>query len=256
LNLAYNIPAIFESLGKSVYDVLDDPAVSIVNGAAFAVGIAIVLPMTWPAATAVSRIYRDEARAADHDPRWRRRALVLADWTACVSAAEWIVTGLVFPFWLSREIPPDKFHASVVYTHFMASQALCGMMASTLAFFFVTVLAVRAFYPTLFQVDHTDLSALESVRRLQQRTWIYFGVAVVVPPLSMVVMVIMLGAAKEVMPPSTFAILGLVGLINSGLVFVLLRSVQSGLAALAIAVSPPGALSMGASDSISDSFWR
>ncbi|HEY1603808.1 MAG TPA: serine/threonine-protein kinase [Pirellulales bacterium] len=256
LNLAYNIPAIFESLGKSVFDVLDDPAVSIVNGAAFAVGIAIVLPLTWPVAMAVSRIYRDEAHDVDHDPRWRRRALVLADWTACVSAAEWIVTGLVFPFWLSREIPPDKFHASVVYAHFMASQGLCGMMASTLAFFFVTVLAVRAFYPTLFQVDHTDLSALESVRRLQQRTWVYFGVAVVVPPLSMVVMVIMLSAAKEVMPPSTFAILGLVGLINSGLVFVLLRTVQSGLAALALAVSPPGTLSMGASDSISDSFWR
>ena len=118
------------------------------------------------------------------------------------------------------------------------------------------MLAVRAFYPTLFQVDHTDLSALGTVRSLQQRTWIYFGLAVVVPPLSMVVMVIMLGFAKESMPQSTFAILGLVGLINSGLVFVLLRSVQSGLAALAIAVSPPGTLAMGASDSVSDSFWH
>ena len=149
-------------------------------------------------------------------------ALILADVTACVSAAEWFVTGLVFPFWLSREVPADRFHASLVYTHFMASQALCGMMASTLAFFFVSVLAVRAFYPTLFQVDHTDLSALGTVRSLQQRTWIYFGLAVVVPPLSMVVMVVMLGVAKESMPQSTFAILGLVGLINSGLVFVLL----------------------------------
>ena len=73
LNLAYNIPAIFESLGKSVYEVLDDPVVSIVNGAAFAVGIGIILPLTWPVAFAVSRIYRDEPRDTDHDPRWRRR---------------------------------------------------------------------------------------------------------------------------------------------------------------------------------------
>ena len=72
LNLAYNIPAIFESLGKSVYDVLDDPVVSVVNGAAFAVGIGIILPLTWPVAFAVSRIYRDEPAVTDHDPCWRR----------------------------------------------------------------------------------------------------------------------------------------------------------------------------------------
>jgi eukaryotic-like serine/threonine-protein kinase len=255
LNLAYNIPAIFNALGKSVSEVLDDPAVSVINGLAFSVGIGILFPLTWPVARAVSRIYRDIPEEDDHNPRWRRRTLWLADWTALVSGADWLVTGLVFPFWLSREVPAERFHAALTYTHFMASQTLCGMMASTLAFFFVCVLAVRAFYPTLFQAEHTDPSALSAVRALQQRAWIYFGVAVVVPPLSMVVMVFMLSMANEDMPRWTFAVLGMVGLLNSGLVFVLSRMVQGGLAALAIAVSPPGSVSLGGSES-SDSFWR
>ena len=49
---------------------------------AFGIGIAILLPFTWPVARAVSRIYRDEPLPTDHDPRWRKRALVLADYAA------------------------------------------------------------------------------------------------------------------------------------------------------------------------------
>ncbi|HVU85970.1 MAG TPA: serine/threonine-protein kinase [Pirellulales bacterium] len=256
LNLAYNIPAIFEALGKSLYDVMIDPVVSMVNGMAFGIGIAILLPFTWPVARAVARIYRGEPRPTDHDPRWRIRALLLADCTALVSAVEWFVTGFIFPTWLSREVPHEQFHAGVIYTHFLASQALCGMMASTLAFFLVCFLSVRAFYPTLFQAEHTDMSALGMVRRLQQRAWLYFGVAVVVPPLATIVMVLVRTIASESTPPVIFGVLGLVGLINSGLIFVLLRAVQNALVALAIAVSPPGTVTIGGGDSVSDSFWR
>ena len=257
LNIAYNIPAIFESLGKSVYDVLTDPAVIVINAVAFSLGIAVLLPLTWPVAP-VARIYRDEPREDDHSPRWRRRSLLLADCTAGVSAAEWLVTGLVFPTWLRHEVPADKFHAGLVYTHFMASQVLCGLMASTLAYFFVSFLAVRAFYPTLFQIDQTDLAELGTVRTMQRRTWIYLGLAVIVPPLAMIVMVLVLMMAHEEteMPTWTFAILGAVGLVNSGLAFVLSRTVQSGLEALAIAVSPPGIVALSGGDSSSESFWR
>ncbi len=69
-------------------------------------------------------------------------------------------------------------------------------------------------------------------------------------------MVVMLNFAHEDMPRDTFAILGVVGLINSGLIFVMSRKIHSALAALAIAVSPPGTLSLGGNDSMSESFWR
>lgn len=256
LNLAYNIPAIFTSLGKSVYQVLDDPAVATINAVAFAIGIGILLPLSWPVARSVARIHRGQPEEADRDPRWRSRSLRLADYTACVSAAEWLITGFIFPTWLSREVPPEKFDASVIYTHFLASQILCGMMASTLAFFLVSFLTVRAYYPALFQAEHSDPGALQGVRNLQRRTWIYFGVAVVVPPLSMVVMVLVLSMAAKDMPPMTFAILGMVGLVNSALIFVLLRSVQSALSSLAVAVGPTGSVTLGGSDSVTDSFWR
>ena len=62
LNIAYNIPAIFESLGKSVYDVLTDPAVIVINAVAFSLGIAVLLPLTWPVARAVAHLSRRTAR--------------------------------------------------------------------------------------------------------------------------------------------------------------------------------------------------
>jgi serine/threonine protein kinase len=258
LNIAYNIPAIFESLGKSVEDVLSDPAVRLINAVAFSLGVAVLLPLTWPVARAVARLYRDEARENDRSPRWRRRALLLADYVAGVSAAEWLVSGLVFPTWLRHAVPSERFHTGLVYTHFMASQVLCGLMASTLAYFFVSFLAVRAFYPTLFQIDQTDLADLGAVRAMQRRSWVYLGLAVIVPPLAMVVMVLVLTMADEAktMPTWTFAILGAVGLVNSGLAFVLSRGVQSGLEALAIATSPPGSAVLSGGDSSSESFWR
>ena len=58
-----------DSMGKNVLDVLEDPVVTTVNGLAFAIGIGILLPLTWPVARAVARIHRDEALPTDHDQR-------------------------------------------------------------------------------------------------------------------------------------------------------------------------------------------
>ena len=65
--------------------------------------------------------------------------------------------------------------------------------------------------------------------------------AVVVPPLASIVMVLVRhDRLARRYAALHFGVLGFVGLINSGLIFVLLRAVQRALAALAIAVSPPG----------------
>ncbi len=183
LNIAYNIAAIFKLMGKTWADVLLDPVVSVVNGSAFAIGIGVLLPLTWPVARAVNRLHQNRARDEDRSRRLRQRTLRLADYAAWVSGAEWLATGLIFPAWFSMGVPADKFSPGLTFAHFMASQALCGMMSATLVYFFVCSLAVRTYYPTLFQPDHVDLTALDSVRNVQRRSWIYFGTAVVVPPL-------------------------------------------------------------------------
>ncbi|MBI2825047.1 MAG: serine/threonine protein kinase [Planctomycetia bacterium] len=258
LNLLYNIRALFTELGKSVDEVLHDPVVGLVNGVAYAVAIGMLLPLSWPVVRAVARIHRGQPQPSDRLPRLRNRALVLADWTAVVSVVEWMISGLIYPSWLMHEVPPERFPTGAVYTHFMASQLLCGLMAGTLAFFLVSFLAVRAYYPTLFQADQEDPTALDRVRSLERRTWVYFILAVIVPPLAVVVMVLVqrMEQTAKAMPPEAFAILGGVGLVNSALVFVLLRAVQKAIGALSLAVSPPGTVTLGGGESASDSFWR
>jgi hypothetical protein len=54
---------------------------------------------------------------------------------------------------------------------------------------------------------------------------------------------------------STIVGLGAVGLLNSILAFVFLRAVQKAISALTVASSPPGTVSMGGTESATDSFW-
>jgi len=272
LNIGYNLPAIFLAIGLSVDQVLGDPVVGLVNGCAFTIGIAVILPLVWPVVRAVTRVHRGCPEPIDRLPKWAARSLVLGDITASVSGFEWFVTALIFPVWISYKIPPDKFHAVTIWLHFLLSQLMCGMMAGSLAFFMISYLATRAYYPTLFQPEVADPLALNRLRSLERRTWVYFAMAVVVPFLALISIVGLqaitemdTGAAvaelaerkkESALGSGTFAALGAVGLLNSVAAFVLLRGVQKAISALMIAVSPPGTLTLGSSDSGTDSFWN
>jgi hypothetical protein len=283
LNVAYNVSTIFKTMGLTVDQVLDEPVVKLVNVFSFGLGIAVILPLVWPVVRAVTRVHRGCPQPIDRDSRWARRSLLLGDITACVSGFEWFVTGLIFPIWASLNAPHEHFHTPTVFIHFLVSQLLCGLMATSMVFFLVSFLATRAYYPTLFQVDVSDPVAIDRIRGLERRTWVYFAMAVVVPFIALIAVVGLDSISKydtrrdaqmtehstgqegtvleRPQPPDpsgtgTFVGLGAVGLLNSVAAFVMLRAVQKAISALSIAVSPPGTVSLGGTDSATDSFWN
>jgi eukaryotic-like serine/threonine-protein kinase len=260
LNLWYNIPLIFGALGKSARDVLTDPLVMAVNTVAYTAAVAIVLPVVWPVIKAVRRAALGTMREADRQPRVRDCCLSMPHFAAMVGGVEWLLSGIVYP--ISLSLQNGSASGLVAYfVHFMASQVLCGLIASTLAFFSMSFLAMRVFYPALFEQEEVDASATVSgLQQLDRRTWIYFGLAVAVVPIALVLMVLVQAVPLPYSKLGTrdlqmmFGLLGLVGLVNVSAAFVLLRAVQRDIAALAVAASPGGA-GLGGGEAAPDSFW-
>lgn len=73
--------------------------VSLVNGIAFPIGIAILLGLSWPVISAVRRRTRGDPIPEDERPPVRKRALRLGGVIAAVVLPLWIIGGLVFPIW-------------------------------------------------------------------------------------------------------------------------------------------------------------
>jgi hypothetical protein len=132
-----------------------------------------------------------------------------------------------------------------------------------MVFFLVTFFSMRVFYPTLFQADADDPAALVDLARLERRSWVYFFVTVAVLPLAIIVIALVGSNPNTTSNPTglgvtevqlVFAVLGIVGLSNSGIAFILLSAVRKDIAALSVAVSPASA-TLGGADTVSDSFW-
>jgi len=256
LNLWYNIPKIFAGYGKTAWDVFSDPLVIAVNTIFYSLAIAIVLPIVWPLLMAVRRAALGTLSEADRQPNVRNRCFWLADLTAIVGGIEWALSGLVYPVSLSHETGTGR-EMVALFAHFLASQILCGLIASTLAFFFVSFLAMRVFYPALFEQEVDETATVSRLQSLERRSWLYFGLAVAVVPIALVVMVLihaLRGPESESGSQMVFGLLGFVGILNGIAAFLLLRTVQRDIAALAVAASPGGA-ALGGGESAPDSFW-
>ncbi len=145
LNLWYNIPKIFERLDKTAADVFTDPLVAAVNTVAYTAGIALVLPYIWPVIWAVRRAALGEPRDGDRLPRVRNRCFWMADLTAIVGAALWIISGIVYPVSLSSEAGASMDMVEL-YAQFIGSQVLNGMIATSIAFFCMSYLSMRVFF--------------------------------------------------------------------------------------------------------------
>jgi hypothetical protein len=79
-------------------------------------------------------------------------------------------------------VPPS------VYVHFVASLALCGLIAAAYPFFGVSLLALRCFYPALVHWDTMSKDELPSLRQLGRHSWFHLILAASVPMLSVLIL--------------------------------------------------------------------
>lgn len=247
-NIFYNYSEIVLRLGKSAEQVFYRQLYA-VNPAAYLVGVGVLLTLAWPVLRGVASRARSRGVNVKHLPRLRARCLRLGDYVAWVSAAEWAISGVVFPWWLYHQTSGSTSMQFEHYVQFLASQLLCGLLAATLAFFSVNFLSVRYLYPTLVQADSDDLGAVANLRSLSRRTAWVFIVAVAVPFVAILATVFVHTGRWAL---GGLTIVGLVGFFVSHLIS---RAIQSDIGALAsVAVLATGDTFLSNTDSVESFF--
>ncbi len=203
-----------------------------INGTAFPVGLVALGWVCWPVGRALRRLRRGESIDGADLLGARRRCLKLGHLAAIMSLTAWLLAGLAYPVSIASAGAGIPALASL---HFIASLALCGLIASAYPFFFVTYLSVRALYPALARPGRTTLEEAAGLAGLNRLLGPYLLLAALVPLLAVLALVLIGSENRWAM-----IALSAGGLVGVSVVFVLFRAIQGDLAALARVMSPAG----------------
>ena len=250
-NIYYNGGQIIQQLEnqeqvKGVFHV----HIVLVNSIAYGLAIYLVLTRFWPVIRAAKDLAAGKAVDATKIPQLRRRCLRLGEYAAWLSAIEWAVSGLLLSN--GMQLGTGQTMSWDFYTHFIVSQLLWGAIAAVLTFFCVTYVAVHNFYPWLLPAQATEADEAEQLISLGKRLWIYFGVAGAVPLIA-VTLAALLTISQDT-ARTHIVVLGISGLVASGLSFWFSLAIRGDLSALTTLIDP-GGQSLGNSAETSDSFW-
>lgn len=235
LNVKYNVPTLIDPLPVAARELFYGVQLAVVNGLLYTAALTAGIALCWPALRAVNRLNGGMAAAGLISEQTRRRSLRMGGYVFVVTLAAWVLSGIIFPVWLRVHLGPSESFVPAIYIHFLVSQVLCGLVASTLAYFFVTFLSVRALQPLLIQHSKPREGDFEELGQLNQSMWRLFAVAVAVPFLAVAGLIFV--DSRERWAFLAISITGLGGfLIN----FALGRAIQADLSALTLAMMPAG----------------
>jgi serine/threonine protein kinase len=219
-----------------------------VNGVLFPIAIALVLWFAWPVLRAIGKAGSGKPIESAIAPELRRRSLRVGDFAAWMGMVLWIVSGIAFP---AGQLM--KFGASAVkpidFGIFLASQVVTGWISSTLTFFLLAFIFVRAFYPVLVRPDEAHTEEVEDLSKLAHRCGWCFA-------LTIVGTVLALGLVALATSTSLWWRAGLpvIGGICSLAAYWMSQLIRADLLTLAIAIDPQREASSITSDTIS-SLW-
>jgi serine/threonine protein kinase len=248
LNIRFNLIQLLQNFfandWERVKEFFYNTLVVSVNTVAFSAGIGTMLLIAWPVFAAVKNNPRPVA--AGGLSKIRRRCLWLGDYMAYIAFALWAASGLVIPGWLLNNYKTVAGDVIKPMLYFLASQCLFGIIAATLSFFIMSLLAVRYYYPRLLLREPADHDEATQLASLNRRMWAYYLLAISVPFLALILLVY-----SEAEKGITMW-LGVFGLIGFLACFWIDRTIRDDLAALALIVNPSGTSLAGAETS--DSF--
>ncbi len=208
-----------------------------INGVAFSLGIFLALYLTGPIARGVRN--RGPAQSSSGTPAHGslQRALRLGQYAAMIGIVEWAIAGLMFPVVLHLL----SGHADVkLYMQFVASLTLCGLIAASYPFFFVTYFCVHVFYPAILRQNPAAEADADDLKLLRKRAGAFLLLAGGVPLLGVALIVLnaLLTGAQNTL---ILGVLSAVGAFGFFLAYAMYNAIQHDLAALAVAAGPPDA---------------
>lgn len=177
-NFFYNLSEVRAHVPEAVPQFMQVQRV--INAVAFPVGIAVGSWLVLSVARTVRTPHPEQLSATQLQDK-RRRCLKLG----------WLVGGLSLSLWLlAAPAYPLALHAlrgqlpAALYGHFLASLALCGLIACAYPFLSVSCVAVRCFYPRLVQWNSLHQDDVRWLERLAQNAWLSILLAALVPMLA------------------------------------------------------------------------
>ncbi|MEZ6121432.1 MAG: hypothetical protein R3C28_33420, partial [Pirellulaceae bacterium] len=142
----------------------------------------------------------------------------------------WVISGFAYPIAIHWGLKDGV--GIGMYVHFALSLALCGMLAGTYPFFFVTALSIRWFVPEMIRRDVSVGPAKLQLEKLRILNRMYLLLTASVPLLGILLMV-MFGFREGEQDLSIYLVIASVtGLIGFGAMFGLHRMIEDDLAAL------------------------
>jgi serine/threonine protein kinase len=200
----------------------------VINVAAFATGIGLG---AWLAADAWRKVRAD-------DPARRRaggrRVLMFGGIASLLLLAIWTVSGAAFPLAIDWGRPEQRDWG--FFVHFFLSLALCGFAATAYPYFLITWLAVRLFVPALVRSGALAGPEPGDVARVGRANRLHLALAALVPMLG-----VLLTVAFGVQQERVLLVVSGAGLVGFGAVWLLERTIDADVAALAQAPRGPGA---------------
>lgn len=115
----------------------------------------------------------------------RRRCLGLGNVASMVGLTLWLVAAPAYPILLRvlyGNVP------TAIYFHFLASLALCGLIAAAYPFFAVSLMALRCFYPALVRWESMTADDLPALKNLARISWFHLVLAASVPMLAVTIL--------------------------------------------------------------------
>ena len=159
---------------------------TIINLITFPTGTACAGWLAGSIARAVQTDQRHTLTSAELAAR-RKRCLDLGNLAVIVGLTLWLIAAPAYPIALHimlGEVP------AAVYGHFVASLALCGLIAAAYPFFGVSIVAIRGFYPMLTRWDSIVPDDVVALQKLHRQCWFYLGLAALVPMVAVVILVL------------------------------------------------------------------
>jgi hypothetical protein len=183
-NYFYNDQHIIDKLGSEATATFRQ-VMLVINAVAFPLGMAIVISLFRPVRQALMLRKSGDRAAMEKNAIARQRCLQIGHFTALVGIAEWLVAGIAYPIALHALGAGLGVNE---YVHFVMSLAVCGLIAAAYPFFGITVLAVRAWLPLLFQPQSAASRDRAHLEWLGRVVWFYLGVAALVPMTAIVLL--------------------------------------------------------------------
>ena len=253
LNIWFNsdnfIPKADSPLHAAEHDFFWYVEVQVVNSIAFPIAIILVLGFAWPVLVAVGRVGSGKQLDPNELASLRRRSLWVGDFAGWVGMVLWMASGFAIPFWFAMRFPTDEGIGFTHYRNFLASQLACGWIASTLTFYLITFMFVRAFYPVLIRPEQAKPDEVESLMRLERRCGWAFILAFTAPFFALALLAL---SGMTVQGWTLF--LAVIGALSCALAFKMLQLLRNDLTALAVAIDPSRDAGSIGTDSV-DSLW-